>query len=96
MARPITKAAFVDAFATSAKMSKADASAALDALTETATQLMQSGQTVALPNLLTLEPKEQAARKARNPATGEMIDVPAKTVAKAKISAPLKAALNEE
>ena len=46
---------------------------------------------VTLVNFGSFNLKTQAARKARNPRTGEPIDVPAKTVVKFKPSAAFKA-----
>ena len=95
MARPITKAAFVEAFAQSGDMSKKDAAAALDALSATITQLLKDGQTVAIPNVITLSTRQQEARTGRNPATGAAMEIPAKTVPSSKFSKALKDGLND-
>lgn len=94
MARAITKTALIDAFAEQSGLSKKDAGAALDALTDTVMLLMKQGSTVALPNLVKLEPRPTPARQARNPATGAMIDVPAQTTPKASFFKTVKEQLN--
>ena len=94
--RPIKKTELIDALAVAARMTSDDAEDILSALSEVVTRYIKSGQAVALPDLITLEPKEQASRKVRNPATGELMEIPAKKAVRAKISAPLKAALNKE
>ena len=94
MARAITRSALIDAFAEQSGLSKKDASAALDALAETVVDLMKQGSTVALPNLVKLEPRPTPARRARNPATGATVDVPAQTVPKAAFFNSAKEQLN--
>lgn len=44
-----------------------------------------------LDDLVTFEVVDQAARTARNPQTGEPVDIPARKTVKAKVSAPVKA-----
>lgn len=95
MARPITKAAFVEALAQSGDMSKKDAAAALDALSATITQILKDGQAVTIPNVITLGTRQQDAREGRNPATGASMQIPAKTVPKSKFSKALKDGLND-
>ena len=94
MARPITKAAFIEALAQSGDMSKKDAAAALDALSATITQLLKDKQTVTIPNVITLGAREQNARTGRNPATGAAMQIPAKTVPTSKFSKALKESVN--
>ena len=52
-------------------------------------ELKRSGEFV-LPGLVKLVVQKRKARKGRNPATGEQIDIPAKTVVKARIVKQLK------
>ena len=47
---------------------------------------LQSGKAVDLRGFLKLEPAERAARTGHNPATGAVIQIPAKRVVKAKVS----------
>ena len=95
MARPITKAAFVEAFAQSGDMSKKDAAAALEALSDTITEILKDGSSVTIPNVITLGTRQQEARTGRNPATGAAMQIPAKTVPTSKFSKALKDGLND-
>lgn len=52
-------------------------------------ELTRSGEFV-LPGMVKLVVQNRLARKGRNPATGATIDIPAKTVVKARIAKQLK------
>ena len=52
-------------------------------------ELKRSGEFV-LPGMVKLVVQSRLARKGRNPATGATIDIPAKTVVKARIAKQLK------
>ena len=52
-------------------------------------ELKRSGEFV-LPGIVKLVRQERQARVGRNPATGDQIEIPAKTVVKARIAARLK------
>ncbi|MCU0274225.1 MAG: HU family DNA-binding protein [Acidimicrobiales bacterium] len=64
------------------------ASSVLDAAIEVILERVAAGDKVVLTGLASFERRTRAARTARNPATGEQIQVPEKTVAKVT---PLKA-----
>ena len=55
-------------------------------------ELKRSGEFV-LPGMVKLVRQERKARMGRNPATGEAIKIPAKTVVKARIAKQLKDAV---
>ena len=55
-------------------------------------ELKRSGEFV-LPGMVKLVVQKRKARKGRNPATGETIDIPAKVVVKARIAKLLKDAV---
>jgi DNA-binding protein HU-beta len=55
-------------------------------------ELKRSGE-FSLPNIVKLVVQKRKARMGRNPATGEPIKIPAKTVVKARIMKPLKDAV---
>lgn len=66
-----------------AAVKPANASAAvtesvLDALGHVVAEQLAKGEEISLPGIGKLTVKEVAARKGRNPATGEEIDIPAK------------------
>ena len=64
-----------------------------DALTALAeAELKRSGEFV-LPGMVKLVVQSRQARMGRNPATGEAIQIPAKTVVKARIAKQLKDAV---
>lgn len=71
------KTELVDAVAESTKVSKADVGRVLDAATEEIARAVEGGETVALRGFGTFRLAERAARKGRNPRTGEDIDIPA-------------------
>ena len=55
-------------------------------------ELKRAGEFV-LPGMVKLVVQKRKARMGRNPATGEAIKIPAKTVVKARIAKPLKDAV---
>lgn len=75
--------------------SKRDAGLAVDAVVEGIKDGLLTDGKVTLVGFGTFELKKQAARKARNPKTGEEIDVPEKTVPKFKAAQALKDAARE-
>jgi len=76
----MTKADLVAEIAERAELTKADAERALAAFLDTIGTALSRGQSVQITGFGTFEPRDRAARKARNPRTGEEIDVPATTV----------------
>jgi len=56
------------------------------------TELKRSGE-FNVPGMVKLVLRQRQARTGRNPATGQPIEIPAKTVVKARIAGPLKASL---
>jgi DNA-binding protein HU-beta len=57
-----------------------DVNTLLTEFVETVTDTLKSGDSVALVNFGTFEVVDKAARKSRNPRTGEEIQIPAKKV----------------
>jgi DNA-binding protein HU-beta len=90
----MTKVELVDAIATEAGISKKDAAAALVGFTEVVTKELKKGEKVSLIGFGTFSTSKRAARKGRNPSTGKDINIAASTVAKFKVGAKLKAAVN--
>lgn len=70
------------------------ANEALDRFTALLVEMVAAGEEISLGGLGKFVPVEKAARKARNPKTGEEIDVPAKKSVKFKPAAALKKACN--
>ena len=91
MGKAMTKSQLVSALAEKAEISKAQAKAALEGLAELAYAGADDGFTI--PGIGKLVKVDRAARKGRNPATGEEIDIPAKTVLKFRIAKAAKDAV---
>ena len=89
----MNKAELVDAMASRAGLSKADAKKALEAFVGATTSAMQNGERVAMVGFGTFSVSERAARKGRNPQTGATIDIAAKKVPKFSAGAELKSAV---
>jgi DNA-binding protein HU-beta len=89
----VNKAQLIDAVAVAADLPKTVATRALDAVLETITQALVSGDSVALVGFGTFGVKERAARVGRNPKTGEKIDIQAARVAHFKVGKELKDAV---
>ena len=62
----------------------------LAAFTDIVTETVSKGDPVAISGFAKFARVERAARMGRNPATGEAIKIPAKTVVKARIAKQLK------
>jgi DNA-binding protein HU-beta len=91
MAKPMTKSQIIAAVADKADISKAQAKDALDALAALAYEGAAEGFTI--PGIGKLVKVNRAARMGRNPATGETIQIPAKTVLKFRIAKAAKDAV---
>ena len=63
----MNKAEFIDAVASSADLSKADATKAVDAMIDTVTESLRKGDSVTLVGFGTFEVRERAARAGRVP-----------------------------
>jgi len=72
---------------------KADAERAVEVIVESIVNTLKSGEEVSIAGLGIFSPKARAARTARNPRTGEPIQVPAMTVPKFRAAKALKDAL---
>lgn len=84
----------IDALADKTGNSKAEADRNIGALIEIITGTLKKGGNVALVGFGTFEVRKRAARKGRNPATGEEIKIKAAKVPAFKAGAGLKAAVN--
>jgi DNA-binding protein HU-beta len=90
----VNKAELIDAIADSADLSKASASRALDAVIDSVTNALKSGDQVSLVGFGTFAVKERAARTGRNPQTGQPIEIAAAKVPGFKAGKALKDAVN--
>jgi DNA-binding protein HU-beta len=87
----MNKAELIEAIASSAKLSKADAKKALDGFIESTTKALKKGDRVALVGFGSFSVTKRAARKGRNPQTGKEITIKAKNVVRFKAGAELQA-----
>ncbi len=85
----MNKAELVDAMASTAKLSKADTTKALDAIVKAISKSLKKGERVMLVGFGTFSVGKRAARMGRNPQTGKPIKIAAKKVAKFKAGAAL-------
>lgn len=85
----MNKAELVDAIASEAKITKADAQRALDGLIDATTKALKKGDRVALVGFGSFSISKRAARTGRNPQTGKAIKIAAKKVVKFKAGADL-------
>ena len=74
------KADLIDGVASKSGLTKKDATAAVEALFEVVTETLASGERVQIIGFGSFEVRDRAARKGRNPQTGEEIEIPATKV----------------
>ena len=86
--KPLTKAQIITALSEKTDLTKRDVTNVVQELAELAYKQAKVGFTV--PGLGKLVVVNRKARKGRNPATGEEIDIPAKRVLKFRIAKAAK------
>ncbi len=85
----MNKAELIDAMASEANLTKADAKRALDAFVGATTKALKKGDRVALVGFGSFSVAKRAARTGRNPKTNAPIQIPAKKVVKFKAGSEL-------
>lgn len=90
----MNKGELIDAVSAQTGLAKAEATRAVDAVFDTITTTLRSGDTVALVGFGTFSVKSRAARSGRNPRTGETIEIAASRVPGFKAGKALKDAVN--
>ena len=85
----MNKSELIKAAAAKAEVSAAMAAKVLDAALEAAAEAVKKGEGVQLVGYASVSVAQKAARKAKNPRTGEIINVPARKVVKIKPGAKL-------
>lgn len=90
----MNKSQLIDAIASEAKLTKADAKRAVDAFVESMTSGLKEGEKITLVGFGSWSVNERAARKGRNPQTGQVIDIAAKKVVKFKAGKGLSEDVN--
>jgi len=89
----MTKSQILAALAEKTNVSKKDVTALVDALVEMAYSEVKKSGEFAIAGLGKLVKVQRKARMGRNPATGEEIKIPAKTVVKFRIAKAAKEAV---
>ena len=90
----MNKSELIDAVASAANLSKADASRAVDGVIGAVTQALKSGDQVTVVGFGTFLVRQREARSGRNPRTGETIQISASKVPAFKAGKALKDAVN--
>ena len=80
----MNKLGLIDVVAAKAEVSKAVAAKVIDAALEASVEAVKKGEGVQLVGYASLSVVNKAARKAKNPRTGAIVNIPAKKVVKIK------------
>jgi integration host factor subunit beta len=90
----VTKTQFAEQLAPFLELNKQEAEKTVDAVFAAAIRALKSGEKLDIRGFGTFHIKDRPARQARNPRTGDAINVPAKKVAVFKPSKELAGVLN--
>ncbi|PTM58674.1 HU family DNA-binding protein [Desmospora activa] len=90
----MNKTELISQVAEKTNMTKKDATQAVDAVLDTITEALRSGDKVQLIGFGNFEVRERAARKGRNPQTGKEIQIAASKVPAFKPGKALKEEVN--
>jgi DNA-binding protein HU-beta len=92
----VTKQEFVDAVASKANLSRRDAGAAVDAVLETVTDTLKSGDSITFTGFGKFSTSQRAAREGVNPRNpSEKVHLPAARVPKFSAGSQLKQAVKQ-
>jgi DNA-binding protein HU-beta len=90
----MNKAELIDAIASEAGLSKADAKKALDGFVVATASALKAGDRISLVGFGSFSVSNRAARTGRNPQTGKEIKIAAKNVVRFKAGAELSGKVN--
>ena len=90
----MNKQELVSKIADTAKLTKTDASSALDAFVDIITKSLKKGNEVRLTGFGTFTTTKRKATTGRNPRTGQTIKIPASTQAKFRAGKSLRDSVN--
>ncbi len=90
----MNKAELIDAIASNAGLSKADAKKALDGFVDATTKALKKGDRISLVGFGSFSVSKRAARTGRNPQTGKEIKIAAKNVVRFKAGSDLSTKVN--
>ena len=91
----MNKSELIAAVANQADLTKKDAEAAVNAVTDVIAEALKAGDKVQLVGFGTFETRERAARTGKNPRTGETIEIAASKVPAFKAGKALKDSVNK-
>lgn len=80
----MNKSGLIEAIAAKAEVSKAQAGKVLDAALDAIVEAVKKGEGLQLVGFANFSVAQKAARQAKNPRTGAIINVPAKKIVKIK------------
>ncbi len=90
----MNKSELIDAVSAASGLAKTDATRAVDAVFDSITAALKSGDSVSLVGFGTFAVKARAARAGRNPRTGEVINIAASKMPVFKAGKGIKDAVN--
>ena len=90
----MNKAELIDAIASNADLSKADAKRALDGFVAATSDALKKGDRISLVGFGPFSISNRAARTGRNPQTGKEIQIAAKNVVRFKAGSELSGKVN--
>lgn len=90
----MNKAELINAVAKTTELSRKDADKAVNAMIDVITEALRTGDKVQIVGFGAFEAKERASRLARNPRTGEEIEIPASKSVSFKVGKALKDEVN--
>jgi DNA-binding protein HU-beta len=89
----VTKQEFVEQVASKSGLSRSDATKAVDAVLDSITDALRSGNDVSFTGFGKFSASARKARQGVNPRTGEKVNIPATTVPKFTAGSQLKQAV---
>jgi len=92
--KTMNKAELIDAIASNADLSKADAKRALDGFVTATSDALKKGDRISLVGFGSFSISNRAARTGRNPQTGKEIQIAAKNVVRFKAGSELSGKVN--
>lgn len=89
----MTKSELLAALAEQTGLKKTEVSSVMESLVNTVYKTLKKDKKIKLEGLGVFQLKDRKARVARNPRTGEMVNVPAKKVVKLRVTKDIKEAV---
>ena len=90
----MTKADLIDEVAQAGRLTRRDAEVVVETVFESMAQALARGEKIELRGFGSFRVQERSARRARNPTTGEEVDVPARRVPRFRPGREMRELLN--